>query len=226
MTNTTLSTLDSARLIALTLTTPRFRGRTELLRLAESGDATALRALELTEKQRAIACLRGELSPEADRAVRTDAVGAARQLRQKRIDAIVVGCDRLAQRKPGNVAARATKRALVAALWDAGFRHATHSHDETISIVARGQEGCSSESSSAWASDVGLPNAYSRKGFRVATSKHAWRVSAEIFRVAPGARAESGLVYLSPTIRVRQGRGTSLVVERLIENARGRAVWA
>lgn len=35
----------------------------------------------------------------------------------------------------------------------------------------------------------------------------------------------AALLALSPTVRVRQGRGTSLVGENLTAGARGRMVW-
>lgn len=209
------SDLLAARIIAAALTAPRFRGRTEILRRAQDGDEVAIRALEMTPRQREIAALHGELGPEIIRVLKLDSVAERDRLRNQR-RARRHCSDPIATRKPGNVAARAIRRAFVAALNEANFREATHSHDTSIDVVARGAEGARSESGTAHPRDVGLSNAYARQAYSVATSDHIFEVSAAIFDVPRGERWDGKRLYLSPTCRVRQGRGTSLVCERKI----------
>lgn len=102
----------------------------------------------------------------------------------------------------------------------AGLRTATHSHSECVVLCAPGEEHAHSTSGSIWASEAGLPQAYCRQAYRVATSDHTWCVS------DPSAvRVVGEHVYLSATRRVRQGRGTSLVTEALVAGARGALTW-
>ena len=112
-----------------------------------------------------------------------------------------------------------TKRAAVRALRRASLRTATHDHDNVIVIVAKGSEGASSSSDRVRPSSVGLPNAYAKKGFFVVSSTHEWRVSVE-----HGLRVIGGFVYLRPDLRVRSGRGTALVTEKLTA-VRGGLAW-
>lgn len=97
------------------------------------------------------------------------------------------------------------------------FRTAMHSHHLVIRCCEKGVENATSESNSVRPSDVGLCNAYSQKGFWVATSEHHLAVSRAILLPATKAlqaKAPHGIVYLSARVRVRQGRGTSLICER------------
>ena len=61
------------------------------------------------------------------------------------------------------------------AVAEAQYRSATHSHRQTVRVAT--PEVCSS-SGCVRPSAVGLPNAYAKKGYSVATSHHAYSVSA------------------------------------------------
>lgn len=127
--------------------------------------------------------------------------------------------DPLARREPGTLPGRAIYRELVRMYSCAGFRRGKHVHETILRV---GSPGASSESGEMWASEAGLPNSYCKKAFRVATSEHRLTADARIFQVPRAERVGSGWLLLTPTLRVRQGRGTSLVVER--RNDRGRWV--
>lgn len=100
---------------------------------------------------------------------------------------------------------------------DAGIRAATHAHVVRVLEVAHGLEDAHSVSDTIWARDAGLPKAYQRQAWRVARSRHTWAVGPY------PVRAEDGYVYLAPMVRVRNGRGTSLVVETLTSDFKWRA---
>jgi hypothetical protein len=73
-----------------------------------------------------------------------------------------------------------------------------------------------------WSSDAGMPEKYCKKASRVATSRHTLVADATLFRVPKAERVGARWILLAPGVRVRQGRGTSLVVEH--QTDRGR--WA
>jgi len=231
-----ISTL--ARLAALDLTLPRFRGRTQLLRRAATfatysapHDAPAIAILDALDvvardgvRALEIQTLRGQVA--ADLVKECGFLRTRDRIRAERAAARDKGVDQLADRTPGNAVRRAVTKAVRAAIREADLRTARHSHDTTIEIVEPGSEGATSISDQARPSSVGLSNAYAKKGFWVATSEHTFRVSRDFLATPCESRAETGVLYLSPTCRVRQGRGTSLVVERLGANARGTLVWS
>lgn len=193
---------------------PRFRGRADILWFASDDDQDAIRTLSLSAPERERAAVRGDLPPHIVKALDLEAVRLRDEKRDARTEARERNCDRLASRLPGNVPGRALRRIFAAALKTASFRGATHSHDVSVVIVARGEEGVRSSNGRTNPSSLGLPNAYARKGFFVTTSEHAWSVSADFFKVPPADRAGRGWLQLSPTVLVRQGRGTALVCER------------
>ena len=148
------------------------------------------------------------------------------QAKRKSRKASLDGAD--PQPKPAQDRWRA--KCVRAAYRAASYRTATHSHawDWTVSDCP----GASSDSSKARPSDVGLPNAYSKQGFWVATSDHRLAISRTWLRdvQARGLACLDGMVTLAcssaPALDVRadgrayaavwarQGRGTSLVTER------------
>jgi len=114
------------------------------------------------------------------------------------------------------------------AVENANFRTTKHAHTEAFEVVEPGQEGVSSSAGTMGARDAGMSKAYQRAARTVAFSEHRWRASRAI--LTPAIRAlnsgwNTGLVYLRPDLRIRQGRGTSLVVERLTAHGK-RVVWA
>lgn len=200
----------AARLLAASLTAPRFRGRAACQRLATAGDLTALTALESDARARELAALRGDLSPEVVRALALPSVARQLEVRAARAKARSRR-DALAERQPGQARARAAQALIARALRKADLRGATHSHDTTIEWVAPGLEAGRSDTGSLRPSAVGLPNAYSRRGYWVTSSSHTIRAST---RILTAPRSERGVLYLAPDVRVRQSRGTSLVTER------------
>jgi hypothetical protein len=122
---------------------------------------------------------------------------------------------RPADRKPGHVQSVIVDRRFREALAAAGIRATTHGHEDVFVSVPVGAEGAISETSTIWPNQLGLPNSYK---YPVTCSTHTWLISPAVLRPevrALNARCPSGIVYLSATVRVRQGRGTSLVVETL-----------
>jgi len=111
--------------------------------------------------------------------------------------------------------------AVTTACARAGVRTATHSHEHTIVVLDAGAEPhATSMSGSEWASEVGLSAAYCRAAYRVATSEHVWHLP---HGASPSVA--QGRVYLSDTVRVRNGRGTSLVTECLVAGRGARLAW-
>lgn len=227
-----LSTMTIPERIAVCeLTKGRFSGRLALTRGAQLGDYLALLQLEQRLGLRSTDSCRAERyryefrSPDEVtalcRARRSGDVydlrlEALRRARRERRDANV---DKLATRAPlhwlRKVRARAHNRTICA--WP--FRAATHGHSVRVRFVPLDQVEVIALTEQVSPRSVGLPNAYSRKGYGVTVSSHEWRVALEF---AP--YYEGGYAYLSETRRVRQGRGTDLVVERLVQGARG-LVW-
>lgn len=119
--------------------------------------------------------------------------------------------DPLARRASGNVTLRAIRRELRRLYHLAKFRTAAHCHEATLEV---GEPGASSDSGSIPSSQAGMSSAYCRQAYRVATSVHRLSADARIFATPRADRVGSGWIRLSPEILVRQGRGTSLVVER------------
>jgi hypothetical protein len=131
--------------------------------------------------------------------------------------------DPIAQRPSHYAARRSARKHLQALLKGSGFRTATHDHKTVINGAASGEERAVSESETEWASEAGMSNAYCKKAYRVAYSRHTWFVSTAILSPAVrelNADAPRGVVYLSETVRVRNGRGTSLVTETVSARCR------
>jgi hypothetical protein len=140
----------------------------------------------------------------------------AEELRQERRERR--SGDELARRRPGNVARRVAVRRAEELYLFARFRGATHGHEWGVQVVERGEEGASSSTDQVHPQEVGLPAAYARKGYWVTQSEHTIRVSTEILcldREWLRDQAGQGLLYLRHDLRVVQGRGTALRVERL-----------
>jgi hypothetical protein len=205
-------TTDTARLIAACLNAPKFHGRKACIALAQAGDPYALVALEANNNHRAILALRGLLSSSVVTALKLPQIAdQARKRGARTIRAKIK--DPLAQRQPGTALRRAALHAFQIALRQASFRVATHAHETAVRFSAT-DCGAESHNDSVWPSAVGLPNAYSKKGFRVTTSIHRFLVSPAIFKVPRDKRWDGKCLWLAPDVRVRQGRGTSLVCER------------
>jgi len=200
-----------ARLMVASLTAPRFKGRSALLDLAKRGNVMALDALEMTPRQRELAVRKGAFPANIVLALNLGVFQEMTAIRHARKVLVETGRDALAVRPEGNVLRRATLIAFRRAFKSAGFRTATHSHQEDIKFVSPGSASVGSESGSIWASEAGLSKSYT--GYRVATSKHVWRVSPEILKVPAARRWDGKHLWLTPNLRVRQGRGTALVVE-------------
>lgn len=127
---------------------------------------------------------------------------------------------------------RAAKRIesdVLEAYRSAGYRSATHSHDASVACRTGGLAACRADSESGQASprSVGLPNAYAKRAFSVATSSHQLTVSPTWRRdvhdaglavvdgmLTLGARPASGLPDAWEATWARQSKGTSLVTER------------
>lgn len=223
----TLATIEIIKATVTAFCAGKFKGRTALLRLIEAGDETAVRAMALpTQQARVHAALRGELSHAAAQAVAKDELAAQARLRERRalLRKPTPSClaERITYRQPGNALARCTRKAFFDALKAASFATAKHSHQTNYYRAKIGAERAASSADTIGARDAGLPNAYAKKGYSVASSTHTFEVSPAILRVARHARAKKGMLYLSPTLRVRQGRGTSLRTERLNEQGK----WA
>jgi len=113
-------------------------------------------------------------------------------------------------------AARAAIEAARAIIGAARFRTAMHDHETVVRFAEPGEKpGARSSTLSLSAKDAGLCRAYQKKAPFVTASRHEWVVDN-----APLVLAEcrQGVcVLIGETIRVRQGRGTALVCERLID---------
>ena len=214
-----------ARLILASLTTPRGVGRAALLKLAEKGDDTALDVLEMTPRQREIALVRGALSPKVTSLFATNPVYQAavakkkdRSLAVRRFghgrswsqDWLVAREDPLKSRAPGQTVERFVLDIFEKSLRRAGFRGASGGSKTVTTFVPPGQAGVKVEHGSV----------RKKKGsgwWSLTVTRH-WRVSSEILKVPAaredGARFDGKHLWLAPDIRVRQGRGVDLVVER------------
>lgn len=147
--------------------------------------------------------------------VAPDECSAIDSLREQRAKARVV--DPLAKRRPGYAEATIAQRRAESAIAAARFREATHQHRTRVHLCDRGSERASSATDKARPADVGLGKSYSDVGFWVTTSTHDWYVSPAILAAEVrtlNAEAPNGVVYLRADLRVVQGRGTALKVER------------
>jgi len=90
------------------------------------------------------------------------------------------------------------RRAIVSAARGAGLRTATHAHEDVVHVVAEGDERVTSSTAAASPSSVGLPNAYSRKGYSVTASTHTWCVSTALLRIPADERYAAGRVQYAP----------------------------
>jgi hypothetical protein len=219
-----------ARLILASLTTPRGAGRAALFKLAAQGDDTALDVLEMTPRQRQIALVRGALSPKvtslfsadplyrAAMAKRSDRSSPHSRAMSKAAGRIPwashrwrgLADDPLKERPPGAARERFVIDIFEKSLRRAGFRHPSGGTKTVTTFVPPGQAGVKIEHGSVRA----------KKGsgwWSLTTTRH-WRVSSEILKVPQaredGSRFDGKHLWLAPDIRVRQGRGVDLVVER------------
>jgi hypothetical protein len=125
--------------------------------------------------------------------------------------------DKLAARKSGYAVDATTRTVFLKTLKDAGFREATHSHENKITLSDRGHEGVESRTSSMSASDAGLGRSYQKYARFVTASEHVWFVSSEIMTPAVkklNASAPKGILYLRTDLRAKQGAGTSIKTQK------------
>lgn len=129
--------------------------------------------------------------------------------------ALAAATDPIAARQPGHIIRVIALRRAREQVARCSFRTATHGHSEYFVRVVRGQEGASSDTVTDWPNRLGVSVAASYK-YRVTQSTHTWRVSPA--SLDPEVRALNDsthkAVYLSYDVRVVQGRGTSLTVQR------------
>jgi hypothetical protein len=125
--------------------------------------------------------------------------------------------DKLAERPPRYAEYVVVRRRAREAYERARLRSTTHGRTVYVGVVGPGCEGAYSSTDRCRPSELGLPSSYARKAYWVTTSHHTIYASREILRPEVQALTEPGYLYLSPTVRVRNGRGTELVVERLNE---------
>jgi hypothetical protein len=219
-----MTTADyDARLMVASLTAPRFKGRSALIALAQKGYEEALQALEMSSSERDFNIRKGAFTPVVMNVLRELPIVAELEALRRTRKGYTTDRDAIAERPQGNVIRRSTllafERALEGVLEPgypalvSRFRTAMHSHENVIKYVEPGHAGATSISDSIWASEAGLSGAYRKKAYRVATSKHVWSVSPEILKVPAARRWDGKHLWLTPNLRVRQGRGTSLVSE-------------
>jgi hypothetical protein len=205
-----ITTSDVAIVIAATIDPPRFRGRAYCVRSAAT-DETAVAALLATPRERMILALRGDLSPDVLAAVRTADIDAAEQVRADRRRSQARDRDPLADRQPGKARFRAAYAKLKTALTTAEFRGCRNGHETKIVSVARGSEYARSATFEFSSRSVGMSAAYCRRQWHVTVSEHEIGWSTAILGAPVSV---PGCLYLTRDLRVRQGRGSSLVMER------------
>lgn len=150
----------------------------------------------------------------------------ARDLAARRRDEHESRVDKLAQRRPGHALRTYARRVAKRLVELAGFRTATHWHDDKIVLVESGHESATSSIDRMSPRDVGLPNAYAKQGFTVAASSHTYQFSLQsLLDKAVRHATRQGELYLRADLRVVQGRGTSLTIEHLAATARGGLRW-
>lgn len=209
-----------ARFLAVAVSAPRQPGRMQSLRRIESRLGELERLARICEVDSYAAQgladhvwdMVGSLEHALRQLERSPAEVKADQLRAARKARRDANRDLLASRKPGNVSERALLR--VAHKLASYLRGSKHGHSIQVTIVPPGQEGAHDSRIALRPSRLGLPKSYAKKGFWVLTSVHALAVSSDLWKVPPSARWDGKHVRLSPHITVRNGRGTSLVVER------------
>ena len=98
---------------------------------------------------------------------------------------------------------------------EADFRTAMHGHECIVRFAEPGEAPhAQSRVLHMGAREAGLPKAYQKKAPFVAFSRHEWVINNEPLVVA---ECRQGVcVLIGDMIRVRQGRGTSLVCEKLV----------
>ena len=111
-------------------------------------------------------------------------------------------------------AARAAIEAARAIIGAARFRTAMHDHETVVRFAEPGEKPhAQSRVLHVGAREAGLPKAYQKKAPFVAFSRHEWVINNEPLVVA---ECRQGVCVLIGDMRVRQGRGTSLVCEKLV----------
>ena len=173
-----------------------------------------------TPRQREIALVRGALSAKVTSLFATNpAYRAATATRENRAR-IKRGYysswrrtydrdDPLKTRAPGQTVERFVLDIFEKSLRRAGFRHPSGGSKTVTTFVSPGQAGVKVEHGSVRKKGSGW--------WSVTVTRH-WRVSADILKVPQkrddGSRFDGKHLWLAPDIRVRQGRGVALVVER------------
>lgn len=225
-----------ARLLACDLVRTRFPGRAAMRVAADTSPGTAPRlaqscALVRLERRLGLAvaseltalaaveraAVRRYATADRDPAARDLAPEACAEIDALRVARLAPRGDKIGARLPGHAQRVIVRRRAKALLRAASFRSATHAHTSRVLAVELGEEGAVSVSDSMPSAAAGMGAAYCSAAYRVATSSHTWSVSAALLssevRILQ-AEAPRGVVYLRVDLRVRQGRGTSLVVER------------
>jgi hypothetical protein len=182
----------------------------------------AERMLAMSPRERVVWCHRHAEEPNArvltlTQELAPDEMSARRQLRAKRNIESASNKDQLAARKSGYAVDATTRTVFLKTLKDAGFREATHSHENKITLSDRGHEGVESRTSSMSASDAGLGRSYQKYARFVTASEHVWFVSSEIMTPAVkklNATAPKGILYLRTDLRAKQGAGTSIKTQK------------
>jgi hypothetical protein len=125
--------------------------------------------------------------------------------------------DPLATRKPRYAEREIIVRRVAELYADAQFRVAIHGHEAVFAAVEPGSEYANSTVDHVRPSEVGLPNSYAQHGYWVAQSTHEIGASARILYAEVrelNRHAPRGVLYLSENVRIVQGPGTALRVER------------
>lgn len=176
------------------------------------------RLLAMSQRERVVWCHRHAAEcGEITKYLAPDEMASRTNLRQKRQLEKQSNNDKIAARHSGYALDLQTRKVFLKTLEEAGFREATHSHENKITLSERGHEGVQSRTSSISASDAGLGRAYQKRARSVAASEHVWFVSAEILTPevkALNASAPKGILYLRADLRAKQGAGTSINIER------------
>jgi hypothetical protein len=223
-------TQEQTLLAACRLVRKRFAGRADLTRRAERGELAALGELaerlgvELPEPNWAAAeQWRRDHAPVPELSEGTERGAAELRLQLARRKARPAPppepgrIARLAAEKRHNAEVSRLRKLVEKASEAADLRTATHGHTVRIDLLAEeARPSAYGRTSKAWPDQVGLPKSYH---YPVTTSTHVFRLpwGAEPFEA-------DGYVYLDESTRVRSGRGTDLVVERLTAGAR-KILW-
>jgi hypothetical protein len=190
--------------------------------LSERLDPLAQRLAQLGPRERRVAALAAwaramagdgsHLAIDIARLAAPEAIVDANATMNRRATARAANPDALAERRPGHALREHAERVARRAIKAAGFRVVTNGHKTLVEVVEPGEEGVCASADQVSSSAAGMPRTYCQVAYAITQSVHAWRVSTAI--LALGVLQGSGVVYLRDDLRVVQGRGTGLRVER------------